>query len=118
MFTEFLLLFQTALDVICVHIVLEGDNFVENIYLRISDEEELFWAELGQSRKSGFRSKLLDRVLVSPERLVKTAVVSDVLALSQNAVQLNKKIEIGIKSSFFLLGCLGLTLFGGDFSWF
>ena len=91
MFTEFLLLFQTALDVICVHIVLEGDNFVENIYLRISDEEELFWAELGQSRKSGFRSKLLDRVLVSPERLVKTAVVSDVLALSQNAVQLNKK---------------------------
>jgi hypothetical protein len=49
---------------------------------------------------------------------VKTPVVSDVLALSQNAVQLNKKIEIGIKSSFFLLGCLGLTLFGGDFSWF
>ena len=57
-------------------------------HLRKGDEEELLRSELGQPRKLGFGSQLLDRVDVSPEGLVKAAVVSDVLALGQDSVEL------------------------------
>ena len=68
----------------------------------MTDEEQLLWRELGQPRKLGFGSQLLDRVDVSPEGLVKAAVVSDVLALGQDSVELenfyNNLIIIIIKA--------------------
>ena len=57
----------------------------------MADEEELLRGELKQSRELGFGSLLLHRVHVSPEGLVEAAVVRDVLALSQDSVQLKFK---------------------------
>ena len=60
-------------------------------YLSISNKEKLFWGELCQPWKSGFGSLLFNRVLVGTERLMKTSVVSDVLTLSEDSVQLQNQ---------------------------
>ena len=58
------------------------------LYLSISHKEELFRGVLCQARKPGFNSLLSYRVPVGPVRLVKSAVVCNVLTLGQDSVQL------------------------------
>ena len=78
----------------------------------MTDEEQLLWRELGQPWKLGFGSQLLDRVDVSPEGLVKAAVVSDVLALGGDAVEMEANLGVD-KVSVLLDHALGLRLVVG-----